>query len=240
MLLVDDRAGSVELLPFFPPETCKKIRLEAGDVAFFGYGPEGPYTMPIGIEYKTAKEALQCLHDGRLVGEQMPKLSQLYRRVYLVIEGEFKEGNGGELLFKGWSHGKPTWTSYSKTTYRQFDNWFNSIVEIGRVVVKRSVNRAETAAQIYNLYKFWIKDYEEHKSLLKFYKTQEPLLLTKPSLRRMVAAQIPSIGWELAARAAEHFPTVIDMINAGEEEWTNVKGIGKLKAQKIYRSLRAT
>lgn len=238
MIMVDSRAGSVELLALLPPESCKKVTLEAADVAFFGYGPDGPMTMPIGIEYKTAKEALQCMHSGRLVGEQLPKCSQLYRRVYLLIEGVYKEGPEGELLFQGWKDSRPVWNSYSKATYTQFDNWLNSVVEVGQVHLKRSMDRVESAAQIYNLYRFWTKEYESHKSLMKFSKGQEPTLLSKPSVKRMVAAQIPGIGYELSGRVADYFPNILAMVNAEEREWTSINGIGKTKAKKIYSSLR--
>jgi ERCC4-type nuclease len=238
MLLVDGRAGSKGLIPLFPPDICKKTTLESADVAFFGHGPEGPFTLPIGIEYKTAKEALQCLHDGRLTGEQLPKMSQSYKRVYILIEGEYKEDSNGLIQFKSWKDSKPIWASFSSTTYRAFDNWLNSIAEIGHIIIKRSVDRAESAAMILNLYHMWGKDYDKHSSLFKFDKSQEPTLLHKPSVKRLIAASIPGIGHELSGRVAAHFPNVVEMINATEESWEAIHGIGKIKAQKIYSALR--
>ena len=82
MILIDDRTGSLDLLTILPAELCQKSRLEAADAAFMGYGPEGPFTYPIGIECKTASEALTCMHTGRLEGEQLPKLSALYKISY--------------------------------------------------------------------------------------------------------------------------------------------------------------
>lgn len=238
MLLIDGRAGSDKLIPLFPPEMVKKMKLEGGDVAFFGYGPEGPYTLPIGIEYKTATEALQCMHSGRLTGEQLPKMSQLYKRVYILIEGEYAEGPSGILQFRSWKNGRPQWASFSKTTYRAFDNWLNSISEVGRVIIKRSIDRSESASMILNLYHFWAKDYEQHKSSFRLDKSQEPTLLYKPSTKRLVACAIPGIGHELSGRVSDHFTNVVSMVTAEVSEWQKISGIGKTKAQKIYDSLR--
>jgi ERCC4-type nuclease len=238
MMLIDDRAGSVELIPLLPPELVSKRRLESGDIAFFGYGPEGPYTLPIGIEYKTTKDALQCMHDGRLTGEQMPGMSDIYSRVYIVIEGQIREGPDGVLQFLEWRNRKPVWIAYSKTSYRQFDNWLNSVAEVGRVIIKRSVDRVESAAQILNLYYFWAKDYEQHLSVFKLHKSQEPARLTRPSTKRRMAAAIPGVGDKLSGRVADHFDNVVEMVNAEVDAWQKVNGIGKTKASEIYKSLR--
>lgn len=238
LLLIDGRAGSKGLIPLLPPDICKRTTLDAGDAAFFGCGPEGPFTMPIGIEYKTAKEALQCMHDGRLTGEQLPKMSQIYKRVYILIEGEYGESSNGILQFRTWKDGKPLWSSFSQTTYRAFDNWLNSIAEVGRIVIKRSIDRSESASMILNLYHLWGKDYEKHSSAFRLDKSQQPTLLHKPSTKRLIAASIPGIGDELSKRVAAHFPTIVDMVNAEISAWTEIPGVGKTKAQKIYKSLR--
>src|SRR5438067_1940584 len=112
MILIDDRAGSANLVPLLPPDITRKVRLDSGDVAFFGFGPEGPYTYPIGIEYKTAQEALQCMQSGRLTGIQLPKMAALYKRVYVIVEGRYREGPDGALQFQAWSSGQLSWVAY--------------------------------------------------------------------------------------------------------------------------------
>ncbi len=240
MIMVDDRIGSKDLVTLLPPDLCKRMRLDAGDAAFWGYGPEGPLTLPVGIELKNVADAISCMKSGRLVGEQMPKLSQVYKRVYLIIEGQFRASPKGTLESFSWYKGQPTWSSIGSSTisYHMFDSWINTLAEIGRIVVKRSLDRKETAAQVLGLYRWWTKDYSEHRSLMAFDSSQEPLLLTKPSVKRKVAACLPGIGWSKSENVASHFQSITDMANAGEAEWLKIDGVGKTLAKKIVAALK--
>ena len=70
-ITVDPRAGSADL---FEPLKARKLpvrlsKLEAGDVAFIGNGPEGR-PVPVGIEYKKLPEMLGCFRD-RFAGHQI-------------------------------------------------------------------------------------------------------------------------------------------------------------------------
>lgn len=245
MLMVDDqganggKGSSLELLPLLPPELACRRRLEAGDVAFFGHGPEGMYTLPIGIEYKKVTEAITSFTSKRFVGEQYPKMADLYQRIYFLIEGEYAEGPNGVLTVPTWRNGKRQWVSHGwSVTYRQFDNWQNSLAETGRVRVKRTATVKESASVVLDLYHMWTKEYDQHKSLFSFDKSQLPPLIARPTTKRLVAAQLPGMGWELSARADKHFPTVVDMITAPEAVWCEIPGIGKKKASRIWSSLR--
>lgn len=233
------KGSSLDLIPYLPPELVSQRRLESGDVAFFGHGPEGHFTVPIGIEYKKITEALDSFITKRFVGEQYPKMSALYQRIYFVIEGEYKEGPDGTLVVPRWRDGKQQWISHGwKTSYRQFDNWINSLTETGKIRFKHSRDTAESASQVLDLYYMWTKDYNSHKTLFSFDRSQLPPLITCPTTKRLVAAQLPGMGWELSMRADEHFPTIVDMVNAPEATWAEIQGIGKKKASKIFRSLR--
>lgn len=245
MLLIDPqgatkgKGSSLDLIPHIPPELAVQRRLEAGDVAFFGHGPDGQFTMPIGIEYKKVTEALDCFISKRFVGEQYPKMSNLYQRIYFLIEGEYAEGSDGTLVVPSWRDGKRKWVSHGwRTTYRQFDNWQNSLAETGKVRFKFAKTPAESAAQVLDLYYMWTKEYDSHKSLFSFDKSQLPPLIAHPSTKRLVAAVLPGLGWELSARTEQHFTSIRAMANAEEEEWTSIPGIGKKKATKIVSALR--
>lgn len=239
MIIVDERMGSKDLIPYLPPEITKKMRLEAGDVAFFGHGPDGPFTFPVGIEHKTVGDAINSFQTKRFVGEQYPKMADLYRRIYFMIEGEYREGPDGKLVVPDWSTGKLKWVSHGwQTTFRQFDNWQNSLTETGKVIFKRSLNKSESACQIVDLFYMWTKDYSTHSSLFAFDKSQQPPQISKPTLTRLIAAQIPGIGWELSKRADDTFASPINLVNATEEQWQKVPGIGPQKAKKIVSVLK--
>lgn len=239
MLQVDDRAGSVSLIPLFPPELVAKRRLEAGDIAFFGNGPEGMFTFPIGIEYKSVSECVQSIINKRFVGEQFPKMANLYRRIYVIIDGEYKEGPDGKLVIPRWVDGKLKWISHGwSMSYRQFDNWQNSLAETGKVIFKSVPDRKHAASAILNLYYCWTRDYESHKSLFQFDKSQIPPSIPEPSLVRLVAAQIPGIGWKKSEAVEQSFLSVRDLATAEESEWLNIQGIGKTLSTRIVRLLR--
>lgn len=239
MLLIDDRQGSADLIPYFPMDLVKKIRLDAGDVAFFGHGPEGPLTFPIGIEYKTVNETIQCITSRRFVGEQYIKMSQTFSRIYFLLEGEYTErSSDGRLLVRSWEKGKPVWACHGwNMTYRQFDNWQNSLAETGKVIFKRSMTRPESVAQILDLYYMWTKDYDQHKSLFAFSKAQLPTPQEFPTLVRLMAAQIPGIGWQRSKDVAAVFKTPYEMVTAGEDTWKTISGIGTVTAKKAVKVL---
>jgi ERCC4-type nuclease len=239
VILVDDRAGSEALVPLLPPDLTKMLRLESGDVAFFGHSPEGQFTWPIGIEYKTVSETIQCITSRRFVGEQYPKMADLYKRIYFLMEGEIKEGPNGLLLIRNWSGGKPTWASYGwSVTYRQFDNWMNSLTETGNVIFKRSADRKESAAQVLNLYHLWTKDYDQHNTLFAFDKSQLPPTIEQPSLLRLMAAQIPGIGWKRSKEVEKHFSSPYEAFTAEEDVWVQVNGIGPTIAKRVVQLLK--
>lgn len=245
MLMIDPqgsskgKGSSLDLIPNLPPELVSQRRLESGDVAFFGHGPDGQFTVPIGIEYKKITEALDSFISKRFVGEQYPKMSSLYQRIYFIIEGEYKEGPDGTLVVPHWRDGRQQWISHGwKTTYRQFDNWINSLTETGKVRFKHSRSAAESAAQVLDLYYMWTKDYNSHRTLFSFDRSQLPPLIACPTTKRLIAAQLPGVGWDLSQRADEHFSSVVDMATASEDQWSLIPGIGKKKAARIVQTLR--
>ena len=240
MILIDYRQGSKELVKYMPPNIVQTVTLDGGDVAWFGNGPEGLCTLACGLEYKTVGDAVSCMINKRFVGEQFPKMVAMYKRIYLLIEGEYRAGADGRLEVPRWNNNHKSWVAqYAHVSYKQFDNWQNSLTETGKVIIKRSIDRAESAAQCLDLYNFWTKDYESHSSLFAFDKSQLPPMIHKPSVKRLMFAQIPGVGWELSKRAEDKFETPYDGITAGEEQWEQISGIGKQKAKNIVKALRS-
>src|SRR3954466_6367631 len=88
-VLVDDRIGSgnmVGLLRHWSvPVDC--VRLDFGDAAFIGNGPDGPTR--IGIEIKAVKDAVSCMVDGRFASQQLPGLVSEYDKVWMLVEGPY-------------------------------------------------------------------------------------------------------------------------------------------------------
>jgi len=236
MILIDDRTGSKELYGLLPPGSAEICRLEAGDAAFVGCGPGKP--MMIGIELKGLSDVLQCIGTGRFAGGQLPKLLRDYDVVYLIVEGAWRPGKEGtleKLARGGWQTvvlGTRVWM------YRELDNWLTSIETMTGVRLRRTESERETAACILNLYHWWTdKEWDEHRSHLAFDRSDRPTLV-KPSLAIRVAKELSGVGYDRAGAVARHFHgSVREMVLAGEDQWKEVAGIGKILSRRIVDEL---
>lgn len=239
MLLLDDRTGSGDLLPHLRtlgvPTTLS--RLDFGDAAFVGVGPEGA-PRHIGIEIKQVQDVLQCIGDGRFAGHQLPGLVSHYDQVWLIVEGQYRPSKEGvlEVFRRGnW------WGAYAnKSTsamYKGLDAWLMTLEIKAGVRFRRSADRWETARILADLYHWWVtKGWDEHKSHLALHETRpDSLLLKKASVLRMVAAQLPGIGWQKSMDVDRHFRSIREMVLASEKEWAKVPGIGKTIAQRLVK-----
>jgi ERCC4-type nuclease len=229
-ILVDDRTGSADLAPHV--SACgvevEVTRLEYGDAAWFGNGPEGGI-IPVGVELKAIGDLLRVIADGRFAGHQLPGLLTHYSRVYLVVEGLMKEGEGGELMVRR----GPLWApvSWGRRTWRysEVDSWLATMEELGGVRVRATNSRGATAKLLCNLHNWWTrKEYEEHRSHLADYTPPPPpAWLVRPNLVTRMAKEIDGFGWEKGRAVGAHFHSPREMTNAGVEEWQRIKGVGK-------------
>src|SRR5229473_7700773 len=103
MLLVDDRIGSVELIPYIKRNhiQAEKIRLEYGDVCMEGNGPKGKIS--IGVERKRLHDILACIDDGRY-NQQRVGMREMYDVSFLLVEGIWKPHEDG-TLYEGFNGG---------------------------------------------------------------------------------------------------------------------------------------
>lgn len=242
MLKLDNRVGSGDLAVYFqkwrtPLNLC---RLEYGDAAFDGNGPEGS-TIPVAVEIKRLRDALNCMTGGRFAGHQLPGLLANYRRVWLVIEGIYStDMDTGMLMERRGKRLVPVALGAQQFMYRDFNHWLLTMEVKAGVRVRRTSSRLETARFIQSLYSWWtVKTWEEHRSHLAFEDDADSEILIRPNLARRVAAQLPGIGWHKSKNVARRFPTVTEMVCATERDWLEVEGIGKGLARKITQALES-
>lgn len=240
--MLDDRTGSGDLAPYLRSRGVPVIsqRMEYGDAAFFGNGPD-QIPVPIGIEVKQVSDVLQCITDGRFAGHQLPGLCATYEHTWLVIEGSYRRDEKSGILqtfYRG------QWRDYSlgarKFMHRELVSWLLTMQIKGGIRIEYVFNRGGTADFIADLYKWWTnKDYAEHRSHLAAHvHTPDHALLTRPTLSRMVAKELPGIGWERSAAVAKAFPTVLELAVAEEDDWSDISGIGPKTAAKVVRAIR--
>ena len=248
MILLDDRGGATakdsenhyptRLNAMIPNSTL--TRLESGDVAFGGVNG-----ITIGIELKHLSDALSCIYSSRLADTQLPAMAEAYDVRYLVIEDLYRPCPISGVLqrWKAYPSSKETvcgrW--YDATAGRQrvmfstFEAWLHTLAEHGGVRLEKTASIETTAALISALYTWWNRS--EHRSMNVMANPAMTAELTRPTLLRRMAALLPSVGWERSRAVAKHFDSVTTMVNASEEEWTEIDGIGKGIAAKVTKAL---
>jgi ERCC4-type nuclease len=244
MVEVDKREGSYQLLPLLEKLgiPCTLTTLFYGDIAFLGNGPDETL-VPVGVEVKTVEDVCSCVHGGRFAGHQLPGLLKSYVSVTLLIEGEYRCGNKGELELRIPRMDK--WVQYRDWYYADFEAWLNTLTYKLGIHIRRTRDRRETAQQIAATYNWWTgKTWEEHRSHLvlddqKWIKPRrEVALLSKPTFLRRVINQIPGISFSKSLLLNNEFTTLPQLMEATPEDIASIKGFGKITAEKIYNTLR--
>jgi ERCC4-type nuclease len=251
MITIDDRAGSGDLVSYLRPR-AELGRLEFGDASLEGEGPDG-LPILVGVEIKTCGDALKCLTDGRFAGHQLPGLVSSYNVVYLLVEGDWRRDmKSGLLQFKWLRKGKSQWYDASigarRFMWSDFDRWFMTMEIKGGIRVRFVRDRLETAQFLKDLDKWWAVDgwdshqshraFDESGGLTRPSELMDRAMLTRPGLVRLVAKELPGVGWGKSQAVEKAFPTVADMVMASEKTWAGIDGIGKTMAARLYASLR--
>lgn len=242
MIYVDQRKGSIELLPhlqrFAQSIDVEKSHLEFGDVAFEGKGPDG--TLAIGVERKTLHDMLNCIDDARYAGHQRPGMKQLYDLSILMVEGMFKPHDPDGFLMEGFNGGM-SW-GYCKyrsqrVMYAKLYRYLMS-VQLSGVFVTYSRDIIQTAFNVCEWYHYFQKAWDQHISMREMHRIAMPSLIARPPLARRWAKELDGIGVKLAEQASRVFKTGLELAEADEREWLRVPGVGVKTAQQIYREVR--
>uniref|UniRef100_A0A6M3K7S3 Putative nuclease n=1 Tax=viral metagenome TaxID=1070528 RepID=A0A6M3K7S3_9ZZZZ len=238
-ILVDDRVGSIEIAKHLkiPVEVT---RLEYGDFAFFGNGPDDAI-ISVGIERKTLGDLVNSMQSGRLSGHQLIGLVETYNIIYLLVEGEYRVNLNTGAIMTG--HGK-NWTplGYGARTfmYREVANFLNTLAIIGDIHVWFTHNPEESGAWVRFTYNWWQKEWEDHKAHKAFNRSKlapSKALLVKPPVSKKLFNMLTDIGWEKAEALLQRFPTMESLVMAEPKDIQEVKGVGKGLANSIWREL---
>ncbi len=166
----------------------------------------------VAIERKTPKDFVDSIIDSRLFKE-IKSLKNRYRRVYLVIEGDFvynlmgmrKEAIQGALI---------------------------SILLDFYVPIIFTKNSRETAHWLYKMAKR--EQDEERRPLIRPEKSPKNLRKTQ----EYILAGFPDIDNVRARELLQYFGSLENIFNAPVEELIKVKGIGSTIAQKMKEILK--
>lgn len=236
---IDKRAGSQELIEPLRSRglPVEEALLDTGDVEIIGNGPDGPE--PVLCEYKKLGDLFQCMRDGRFA-DQLRKMREVSRFNWLLLEGRMDGFERGETV-RVRNHRTGKWREAdARITYAEVASWCLTMAARAGVLFWRTGTQDESVAWLQSFHQWWTaKDWEAHRSHMDFY-TPPPTVVNpfaEPSLVQKVATVLPRIGGTKALRVAERFDTVIDMVNASQAEWIELKGVGKVDAGTIRRAL---
>lgn len=251
MLYVDDREGSGQLAPLLrakglPVTVC---RSSFGDISFMGVGAGG-CPVPVGVEVKTISDVLKCVTDGRFAGHQLPGLVNSYDQIWLLIEGTWRPNPQTgvlETLYGGEKSGR--WRDATvgsrRFMYKDLHTWLLTLQTKAGLNVVRCGNWGEAILWLSTLYNWWTsKLWEDHRAHLAIHSPVDSrffdrAILVRPSLCRMVATELPGVGYDKSGSLASFFGTVENLVQATEWELAQVPGIGPGLARKIYYSIRS-
>ena len=248
-MLLDPRAGSNQFLKPLeklgvPVEFC---RLDAGDCAFAGSGPDAP--LIIGVEIKRVHEVVETVRSGRFVSQQLPHMLDRFDQPWLLVYGEMRTDDSGRLLLPSTS-GRfyPAIPDTRTSTVRQ---WLVSIEVTTSVRVEYASTFDEAVQWLAALWEWWQRPWDSHSAARKLYQPaprsdlldvfstrQDPATL----LRRL-AAQLPGVGWSRSAVLAKRFGSVeaftAALHRADPRDWICSEArIGEGIASKIAAALK--
>jgi hypothetical protein len=229
-------------------------RLEnGGDICFTGNGPNGPIL--IGVEVKEIRDLVSSLVSGRLQAietGQIPMMLKTYDVSWLLYYGSYRENSDNGwlqtkkiVIEKGVK--KVTWVDYmigNRTvpyTYHEAFLCSPSFTNTG-MLSKRVYDLAEAASWIGVLYRCWSKDYSKHKSMRTMNMSNDISLMPgidpRTRQRALTAASFPGIKFERGLRAAQHFKSIREMVNADADEWAKIQGIGKVLGKAVEEAVK--
>jgi ERCC4-type nuclease len=197
---------------------AEMTQLEYGDACFDGNGPEDK-NITIGIERKTLGDMLNCIDDARYVQHQRPGMLAMYRYNFLFVEGIWKPDiDSGYLLeLVGSMNWRPPRNHSYQVRYSKLFRYLMSIQLAGTpVIMTRDLDH--TAFNIVELFRYFMKKWDQHTSLLEVQKLNIPTLDGKPSLTRRWAEELEGVGGKIGRDASKVFASPYDLTCADEGE----------------------
>lgn len=223
MILVDDRAGSKELVRPLRAQGLEVVecRLDFGDVAFQGRGVKGT-PVDIGVEFKKVPDLVTSIRDGRLPGYQIPGMlgeHGAYEYAWLLIEGQWDISSQGLVTMRSGTH---EWkTLPGRMTASELNRRLITYVTNVGLYVWRTYHRQDTVSFLTSLYRRWTDvDLDQHDSHVV---AHQPFAFAALSDFRDVVSRFPGIGVGTSASVEEYFEGSLERaIQAGVDEWAKI------------------
>jgi DNA excision repair protein ERCC-4 len=164
------------------------------------------------IERKQERDFLKSLYSGRLF-DQIQRLSESYTHPVLIIEGELP------LSIRHMQKPGAFWGALTTVTFLYGVNIFFT------------PDAKQTAQLIISLAKRKASKMPPKGPFVQ----KKPKLATIEKTQIHLIAGLPGIGPKLARRVLERFQTVRKVFSSSVAELASVKGVGRVKAEKIVK-----
>lgn len=243
MLLVDERAGSKDLLkPLLDAGLSAELAmLEFGDVAFLGRGEKGA-DLWVGVEFKELSELGDAIVSGRLPGHQLPGMVRTYERRYLLVEGQWRTNNEGRLLrYDRRRQGYIPMKGMPPTV--ELQKRLMTYATRGGLSYWGTEDRRQTIDWLTTLYHFWTdRALDEHKSHIAIYNRDvDSRLLQSTNQFRQTVSTFPGVGREFLDGAEKRFNgSTYGAAHASAKVWSEVVATDKHGKTKRFGMKRAT
>jgi len=194
-----------------------------GDAVFFGVNSDSS-PIRIACERKKVSDMVASVLDGRYLSQAQAASDAGFDQLVLIVEGEIRVAKDGSIRTR------------PDIQYSRFDRYMTDLSLLGGILVKRSAHVQETAAIVKATW-LWFQR-PDHQSLNVIYNQPHPhVTLTKPSLVRRIAKELPGIGWGRSAAVDSFFPSVVSLVMATENDWKSIDGIGPKTAKQVVAAL---
>lgn len=230
--------------------TGKSTPLPAGDFRFIGQGPASPVL--IGVERKRMSDLLNSKRQGRLSGEQLPKLHQHYDYYYLIIEARWKaDWHTGELLEKrgrDWLPGFRGGTKNGIFTALELQSYLADITAKSPIQIIHTEDPRGTIDQVVALSYAWSKPWNSRHHHSDIHRPAQYAEIEKSSTVRRLSYSLTDIGWEKSREIEGEFDSVGEMCGMTREEmkerrmelvkrYMKLDGFGKVMSGKVVDEL---
>lgn len=256
IIYLDSRVGSKELAPLLQKRHGLKtslITLNSADVAFrCGHAEPSPYCAGdfgcvIGVERKTLSDLIGSLLKNRLGGKQIPDMLREYTKSVVVIEGEWRAGDEGQIEQVVWRQRKENGIELLKwaavrgpLTYHQLQAWLTRymVQGNGKLSMAKTGGMIDTAAWVSSTYGWWRKEWKKHSvGVADKMPVPEKALLRRLNEKEKMIASVPGIGIKGMNTIARRFPAYIDMVLASPRQLQEA-GLRKAVSYQVWKVIR--
>jgi ERCC4-type nuclease len=213
-----------------------RIPLDAGDYIWEGYNH-----FIVAAERKKLQDLVECVLRTNRHIDQLTRMRIKYDYSYLFIEGRWRRGEDGLVETPRWEmrEGKRrfVWTFLEPAiNYDRLMRHLETVSIRMGVTIKRTEDYKETCDLIENLAEWWQKPVEDHNSVLAM---PEPFtLLGRISLIVKILSRLPGVGPKLALEIGKTYQTPHEFGQATIPDLMKVPGIGRKKAEDMYKAWR--